>query len=92
MCAIATWRRRVPLELLRYAGANRLMVEVDYRAERGRQGPRTIEPYSLRRTQDGNLVLFVVNDYGRLRSYRVDRIAGVRPTTFPFTPKFQIEF
>jgi predicted nucleotidyltransferase component of viral defense system len=90
--AITSWRRRVPLELLRYAGANRVMVEVDYRAERGQQGPRRVEPYSLRRTQDGNLVLFVVNDYGELRSYRVDRIAAIRPTAVPFTPKFRVEF
>jgi predicted nucleotidyltransferase component of viral defense system len=90
--AITSWRRRVPLELLRYAGANRVMVDVDYRAERGRQGPRRVEPYSLRHTQDGNLVLFVVNDYGELRSYRVDRIAAIRPTEVPFTPKFRVEF
>jgi predicted nucleotidyltransferase component of viral defense system len=90
--AITSWRRSVPLELLRYAGANRLKVDIDYRAERGRQGPRRVEPYALRQTQDGNLVLFVVNDYGQLRSYRVDRIAGIRPTTIPFTPKFRVEF
>ena len=90
--AITSWRRRIPLELLRYAGANRLMVDVDYRAEQGRQGPRLVEPYSLRRTQDGNLILFVVNDHGQLRGYRVDRIAAVRPTAVQFTPKFRVEF
>lgn len=90
--AITTWRRGVPLELLRYAGANRLKVDIDYRAEQGRQGPRRVEPYSLRRTQDGNLVLFVVNDYGALRSYRVDRIAGIRPTAAPFRPRYRVEF
>jgi hypothetical protein len=90
--AIASWRRGVPLETIRYAGANRLKVELDYRAESGRQGPRTVEPYSLRRTQDGNLILFVVNDQGGLRSYRVDRIAGVRPTEEPFTPRYVVEF
>lgn len=90
--AITSWRRAVPLELLRYAGANRLKVDIDYRAEQGRRGPRRVEPYSLRRTQDGNLVLFVVNDYGALRSYRVDRIAGIRPTTVSFTPKYRVEF
>ena len=90
--AITSWRRGIPLETIRYAGANRLMVEIDYRAERGRQGPRIVEPYSLRLTQDGNLVLFVVNDHGELRSYRVDRIAGVRPTEMPFTPRFVVEF
>jgi predicted DNA-binding transcriptional regulator YafY len=82
----------VPLETIRYAGANRLKVELDYRAAEGRRGPRVVEPYSLRRTQDGNLVLFVVNDRGELRSYRVDRIAGVRPTTTPFTPRYVVEF
>jgi len=90
--AMTNWRRGVPLELLRYAGANRLKVDIDYRAEQGRQGPRPVEPYSLRRTQDGNLVLFVVNDYGELRSYRVDRIAGIRPTATAFRPRYRVEF
>jgi hypothetical protein len=90
--AITTWRRQVPVELLRYAGVNRLKVDVDYRAEKGRQGPRRVEPYSLRQTQHGNLVLFVVNDQGALRSYRVDRIAGIRPTAVQFTPRFRVEF
>jgi predicted DNA-binding transcriptional regulator YafY len=90
--AIASWRRRVPLEIIRFAGANRLKVEIDYRAEQGRQGPRVVEPYALRRTQAGNLVLFVVNDRRELRSYRVDRIAAVRPTTEPFTPRYVVEF
>jgi predicted DNA-binding transcriptional regulator YafY len=79
--AITSWRRGFPMELLRYAGANRLKVDIDYRAETGRIGPRSVEPYSLRRTADGNLVLFVVNDRRQLRTYRVDRIAGIRPTT-----------
>ncbi len=90
--AITSWRRGVPLELLRYAGANRLKVEIDYRADQGRQGTRRVEPYSLRQTQDGNLILFVVNDIGELRSYRVDRIAAIRPTTTTFRPRYQIEF
>jgi predicted nucleotidyltransferase component of viral defense system len=90
--AITSWRRQVPLELLRYAGANRLKVDIDYRAERGRKGPRRVEPYSLRRTQEGNLVLFVLNDRRELRSYRVDRIVGIRPTNVPFTPRFRVEF
>lgn len=90
--AITSWRQRFPLELLRYAGANRLKVEIDYRAVRGRQGPRIVEPYSLRMTAEGNLVLFVVNDLGLLRSYRVDHIAAIRPTTTVFTPRFRVEF
>jgi hypothetical protein len=90
--AIASWRRGFPLELIRYAGANRLKVDVDYRALDGRQGPRVVEPYSLRMTQDGNLLLFVVNDHGDLRAYRIDRIAGARPTNETFTPRYLVEF
>jgi predicted nucleotidyltransferase component of viral defense system len=90
--AITSWRRGIPLELLRYAGVNRLKVDIDYRAESGRQGPRRVEPYALRRTRDRNLVLFVVNDRRQLRSYRVDRIAGIRPTTESFTPVYRVEF
>jgi predicted nucleotidyltransferase component of viral defense system len=90
--AITSWRRGIPLETIRYAGANRLKVEIDYRPEQGRSGPRLVEPYSLRRTLDGNLILFVVNDHGALRSYRVDRIRRVRPTDTPFRPRFVVEF
>ncbi len=77
---------------MRYAGANRLKVEIDYRPERGRVGARIVEPYSLRRTRDGHIVLFVVNDRGLLRTYRVDRIAGVRATAQTFTPRYRVEF
>jgi len=90
--AIASWRQGAPLELIRFAGANRLKVELDYRAEEGRRGPRRVEPYALRRTRDGNLVLFVVNDRSQLRSYRVDRIASVRVTDEPFQPRYVVEF
>jgi hypothetical protein len=42
-------------------------------------------------TRDGNLLLFVVNDRGQLRSYRVDRIA-VRVLDTPFQPRYIVEF
>lgn len=90
--AITSWRRGFPFELIRYAGANRLKIDIDYRAEEGRQGARRVEPYSLRQTKDGNLLLFVVNDRNELRGYRADRIAGVRPTGETFTPRYLVEF
>lgn len=89
--AIRSWRRGFPFELLRYAAANRLKVEIDYRAQDGRVGPRVVEPYSLRRTRDGNLLLFVVNDHAALRSYRIDRVTGVRPTTQTFVARYRVE-
>jgi hypothetical protein len=90
--SMTSWRSGAPIELIRFAGANRLKVAIDYRAEQGRRGPRVVEPYSLRRTLDGNLVLFVVNDRGYLRSYRVDSIAGVSVTRESFVPRFFVEF
>ncbi len=86
------WQTGAPLELIRFAGTNRLLVEIDYRAERGRWGPRVVEPYAFRRSREGNLLLFVVNDQGALRSYRVDRIAGVRVLDRSFRPSYLIEF
>jgi len=90
--AMVSWRRGIPLELLRFAGANRLKVEINYRAEQGRRGPRTVEPYSLRQSRDGNTLLIVVNDRGQVRSYRVDRVAGIRITDQPFRPRYLVEF
>lgn len=58
------------LEIIRFAGANRLLVELRYQGS-----TRRIEPYSLRRTQDGNIILHAHNlDRNEHRSYRVDRI------------------
>jgi hypothetical protein len=90
--AMASWRRTVPLELIRFAGANRLKVELDYRPEKGRHGPRTVEPYSLRMSKDGHLLLFLVNDRGQLRSYRVERIAAARVVDESFRPRYLVEF
>ena len=61
---MSSWRSGAPIEIIRFAGANRLKILLDYRAEVGRRGPRVVEPYSLRRTNDGHLLLYVVNDHG----------------------------
>jgi predicted nucleotidyltransferase component of viral defense system len=90
--AMTTWRQAAPLELIRFAGANRLRVEIDYRPVEGRWGPRIVEPLSFRMTRDGHLLLFVINDRGQLRSYRVDRIAGVRVLDQSFAPRYFVEF
>lgn len=78
--------------MIRYAGANRLRVDIDYQAAEGRWGRRRVEPYALRRTLEGNVVLFVVNDRGQLRSYRTDRIRAAQVTDEPFVPRYRVEF
>ncbi|MFQ5904500.1 MAG: nucleotidyl transferase AbiEii/AbiGii toxin family protein, partial [Candidatus Binatia bacterium] len=81
------WHSPVPLEIIRFAAANRLCVDLAYQGTR-----RVIEPYSLRRTRDGNLLLHATkHDTGEARSYRVDRIQGAEVTQIPFTPRYVIE-
>lgn len=94
--AMATsWRSQgisAPLEIIRFAAANRLCIELDYQDEKGQRGTRTIEPYSLRRTSTGDLLLYAVRSQdGQDRSYRVDRILGARPTQQTFTPRYAVE-
>jgi hypothetical protein len=90
-----SWRAegiRAPLEIVRFAAANRLCVDLEYRDEQGRVGSRIIEPYSLRRTKTGDLLLYAVrSDNGQDRRYRVDRILGARATKQPFTPRYEVE-
>ena len=82
------WGQGVPLESVRFAGTNHLCVELGY------QGTvRTIEPYSLRRTRDGNLLLYAVRaQSGAIRAYRVDRIQSIKVTNQPFQPRSAVEF
>jgi predicted nucleotidyltransferase component of viral defense system len=89
---VARWGYALPLEAIRFAGANRLLVELDYETERGERSRRTIEPYALRRTQGGELLLYAVrSDSGETRSYRVDRIRGAQVLPRSFKPRFAIE-
>lgn len=81
------WHTAAPMEIIRYAAANRLCVNLVYQGSR-----RLIEPYSLRRTRDGNFLLYAVkHDTREDRSYRVDRIQGAEVTKIPFTPKYAVE-
>lgn len=86
--AMATaWHTTTPFEPIRFAAANRLCVDLRYQ-----ESQRLIEPYSLRRTQDGNLLLYAVkHSTGEDRSYRVDRIEGAKVTSIPFVPRYVVE-
>ena len=80
------------LEVIRFAAANRLTVEIDYIKEDGERTMREVEGYSLRRTSQGNILLHVFDrNRNQPRSYRTDRIRGARPLTTTFTPRYAIE-
>lgn len=81
------WGLGVPLEAIRFAAANRLCVNLGYKGTR-----RIIEPYSLRRTKNGNLILHAVRSDNRdHRAYRVDQIQSAQVTQRAFTPVYTVE-
>jgi predicted nucleotidyltransferase component of viral defense system len=85
---VATWGAGIPLESVRFAATNHLCVELHYD---GRW--RLIEPYSLRRSSAGRLLLHAERSDGSgHRTYGVDKITGLRVSTTPFRPRYQIEF
>jgi hypothetical protein len=80
-------RNRSILNTIRFAGANRLCVDLEYQGS-----TRRIEPYSLRRTQEGNVVLHAIRrESGEHRSYRLDRIHSARVSDETFEPRYAIE-
>ena len=75
------------LEIIRFAASNLLCVDLNYLGT-----TRRIEPYSLRRTRQGHIVLHAHNvDKDEHRSYQVDRIRGAQVTNQTFNPRFAIE-
>jgi len=84
---IQTWSTPAPIETIRFAAANRVCVDLRYD-----DTSRLIEPYSLRRTRDGHLVLHALRaDSGEHQSYRVDQIQGATVTARTFRPKYIVE-
>jgi predicted nucleotidyltransferase component of viral defense system len=80
------------IETIRFAGANRLVVEIDYRDQKGTRSTRPIEAYSLRRSKAGDVLLMAVRaDDGQPRSYLMNSILGVTPTQRTFAPRYPIE-
>jgi predicted nucleotidyltransferase component of viral defense system len=81
------WGMSFPLEIIRFAAANRLCVDLWYQGSR-----HIIEPYSLRRTRDGNIILHgVQRDSGETQAYRIDRIERASATKTPFVPRYAVE-
>ena len=84
---VYSWGVTIPFETIRFAAANRLCVDLSYQGSH-----RLIEPYSLRRTKDGNIILHTVgNDNGEAQTYQIDRIEGASATKIPFIPRYAVE-
>ena len=84
---ISTWGG-VPIESVRFAAANLLLVRMGYKG-----GERIVEPYSLRRTRAGDLLLYAQRpEEPHIKAYRVDRIEGIEVQREVFEPRYPVEF
>jgi len=84
---ITRWPGGAPLEQIRFAGANHLLVDLGYQGS-----SRLIEPYALRRSKAGDLLVYALKaQTGEVRAYRVDRIESVRITNTAVAPLYAIE-
>lgn len=85
---VAAWNVGVPLETVRFAASNHLLVDLRYHGSN-----RLVEPYSLRRSRAGRFLLHAERaDGSGHRTYGVDQIESLRATTTPFRPRMPIEF
>jgi predicted nucleotidyltransferase component of viral defense system len=81
------------LEKIRFAGANRLIIALDYRKESGELKTYQLEPYSLRRGRGGSTLLYAVKIPAlSIRSFRVDRMSAARISDKSFAPRYLVEF
>lgn len=86
---IRYWGSGLPLEAIRFAGTNRLLVEFDYD---GRH--RRAEPYSIRRAETTENLLMYAWEEGstHIKAFNVAKMHKVRPTGTSFAPRYRVEF
>ncbi len=83
----ATYWGAAPIEQIRFAGANRLLISFMYNAKH-----RVAEPYSLRRAADGHLNLYAwVRSDVHIKQFRISKIEGLKVTGETFSPRYEIE-
>ena len=85
--SVGVWGARLPLEAIRFAGANRLLIEFDYSGKR-----RLVEPYSLRRANTGNLLFYGWElSSAQIKACNVAKIGNLRTTGRTFVPRYAVE-
>ena len=80
------------LDQIRFAGRNRLLISFEYTGS-----TRIAEPYSLRRPNTGNLLLYVYEvskggyQGGGIKAFRISQLANVKVLEQSFVPKYYVE-
>lgn len=75
------------LETIRFCAVNHMCVDLQ-----DKQSTHRIEPYSLHRSKDGDIVLHAIRDIdGEHCSYKTNQIHGATATQQSFIPRYSIE-
>jgi len=79
----------LPLETIRFAGSNRLLVEFDYHGQH-----RVAEPYSVWQSAGtGNVLLSAWETTGtHIKHFKVEEMENVRASGRGFSPRYQVDF
>ena len=88
LSGIRYWGGGSPVERIRFAGANRLLLEFVYNGKH-----RLVEPYSLREARTtGNILLYALElSSGHIKAFKIDEMIDVRTTNAAFTPRYRVE-
>lgn len=88
LSGIRYWGGGSPVERIRFAGANRLLLEFDYHGKH-----RVVEPYSLREARTtGNILLYAWElSSGHIKAFKIDEMMNVRTTEAAFSPRYRVE-
>jgi hypothetical protein len=85
---IQYWGSALPLEIIRFAGANRLLIEFVYNGTR-----RLVEPYSLRQSRVSNLLLYGWEQGStHIKAFNIAEMRKVQSTNIAFQPRYRVEF
>jgi predicted DNA-binding transcriptional regulator YafY len=85
---IQYWGSALPLEVIRFAGANRLLIEFVYDGTR-----RSVEPYSLRQSSAGNLLLYGwERESTHIKAFNIAKMREVQSTNIAFQLRYRVEF
>jgi len=84
---IQFWGTGLPVEAIRFAGSNRLLLEFYYHGKH-----RVVEPYSIRQAGTGNVLLHAWETAsGQSKSFKIDEMQSVRTSGQSFTPRYSID-
>jgi len=88
LSGIRYWGGGSPVERIRFAGANRLLLEFDYHGKH-----RLVEPYSLREARTtGNILLYAWElSSSHIKAFKIDEMYDVRASNTGFSPRYRVE-